>query len=45
MGSFFGKPQYGTPQGAYSIEHLGFVFFIYYSYDYISNCFRFKKQK
>lgn len=26
MGKFFGKPEYGTPQGAYSIEHLGFVF-------------------
>lgn len=25
MGSFFGKPEYGTPQGAYSIEHLIFV--------------------
>jgi len=25
MGSFFGKPEYGTPQGAYSEEHLMFV--------------------
>ena len=25
MGSFFGKPEYGTPQGAYSKEHLIFV--------------------
>lgn len=25
MGNFFGKPEYGTPQGAYSKEHLIFV--------------------
>ncbi len=25
MGSFFGKPEYGNPQGAYSKEHLIFV--------------------
>ena len=25
MGSFFGKPEYGAPQGAYSKEHLIFV--------------------
>ncbi|MBQ6817600.1 MAG: YwaF family protein [Bacilli bacterium] len=28
MGEFFGKPEYGTPQGAYSWQHLLFVLFL-----------------
>ena len=28
MGEFFGKPEYGVPQGAYSWQHLLFVFFL-----------------
>ena len=28
MGEFFGKPEYGTPQGAYSWQHLLFVFIL-----------------
>ena len=28
MGSFFGKPEYGTPEGAYSWQHFVFVSFL-----------------